>query len=108
MEKRAVQAGAVLAALGAALQLAARNIAGFGEWYGGNVYPLLVGTLGRLSGLFPFSVSEMGLYVLAVAFLVFAVKNRKKWLRSCFSRPPCCFSSTRSAAVSIITGRRSP
>lgn len=81
MEKRAVQAGAVLAALGAALQLAARSIAGFGEWYGGNVYPLLVGTLGRLSGLFPFSVSEMGLYVLAIAFLVFAVKNRKKWLR---------------------------
>ncbi len=111
MEKRAVQAGAVLAALGAALQLAARNIAGFGEWYGGNVYPLLVGTLGRLSGLFPFSVSEMGLYVLAVAFLVFAVKNRKNgcgFRRSCFSRPPCCFSSTRSAAVSIITGRRSP
>ena len=59
MEKRAVQAGAVLAALGAAPQLAARNNAGFGGRYGGNESAVLGGTLGRPSGLVPVSASEM-------------------------------------------------
>ena len=70
-----------------ALQLAARNIPGFGQWYAVSVYPILTGTLGRMAGWLPFSVSEVLLYVLmagytvwAIYILLYAILGRKrKW-----------------------------
>lgn len=47
------------------LQAAARNVDGFGQWYAVTVYPVITGTLGRLMGLVPFSVSEILLYLLS-------------------------------------------
>lgn len=47
----------------------------FAEWYAGNVYPVWTGTLGRLSGIFPFSVVEMGLYAAIVTLLVTGVRT---------------------------------
>lgn len=41
------------------LNLLARAVPGFAEWYARHIYPLLVGSLGRLCSLFPFSVSEV-------------------------------------------------
>lgn len=41
------------------LQIMARNVPGFGEWYARVVYPVFVGSLGRLSGLFPFALMEI-------------------------------------------------
>ncbi|MBQ6372527.1 MAG: DUF3810 domain-containing protein [Oscillospiraceae bacterium] len=37
----------------------ASTAGGFGEWYRASVYPLLQGSLGRLSGAVPFSVAEL-------------------------------------------------
>lgn len=61
-------AGILLAA--AVLNLAARLFPGFAEWYAAQVYPLIVGTLGRLCSLVPFSVAEILLY--AVLLLILA------------------------------------
>lgn len=52
-----------------ALQALARNVSWFGEWYGGDVYPILVRVFGGFFGLFPFSVVELGLYALVVGGL---------------------------------------
>ena len=39
------------------LNLAARLVPGFAEWYAVHIYPLIVGSLGQLCSLLPFSVS---------------------------------------------------
>ncbi len=71
-----------------ALQLAARNVPGFGQWYAVSVYPILTGTLGRITGWLPFSVSEVLLYALMAGYMVWiiyiilsAVLSRK---RNCY------------------------
>ncbi len=65
-------AGVVLLCISGLLQFAARFISGFGEWYAVKVYPLIVDTYGRFSGIFPFSLSEIFIYGLAV-FLIICV-----------------------------------
>ena len=59
---RRLVAAVVLAAAGAALGGAARGIPGFGQWYSTHIYPVLVGGIGRVTGLVPFSVAEVLLY----------------------------------------------
>lgn len=49
------------------LNLAARLVPGFAEWYAVHIYPLIVGSLGRLCSLLPFSVSEILLYAALAA-----------------------------------------
>ena len=68
-EKRAVTA-ALLLVLSALLLIAASRNPGFAEWYSLHIYPLLTGSIGRVSGLFPFSVSELGICFLLAAFLI--------------------------------------
>ena len=70
--------GGFLLLSAALLQLAARKLTGFGQWYAVTVYPAIVGTLGRLTGLFPFSVVEIGLYALILFCLFFLVKNLRR------------------------------
>lgn len=55
------------------LNLLARNIEGFAEFYAVNVYPYFVNTIGRFSALFPFSVVEIGLYLLVLCLVVLFV-----------------------------------
>ena len=57
-----------------ALQLAARLVPGFGQWYAVSVYPLITGSLGRLAGLSPFCLSELGLYVLIPLIVISAFR----------------------------------
>ena len=67
------------------LNLAARLVPGFGEWYAVHVYPIFVGTLGRLCSLVPFSVIEILLYagaVLLVAGIAGVVMRRMVWKRA--------------------------
>ncbi|MCH5324603.1 MAG: DUF3810 domain-containing protein [Eubacterium sp.] len=67
---------AVLIVLTVGLNLLARNVDGFAEWYSGNFYPIIVNTVGRLFGLFPFAVGEFLLYaaiIAAVALIIFAI-----------------------------------
>lgn len=61
-------AGAVLLLAGAGLMFAASRVHSFAQWYSENIYPLLVSTVGRVSGVFPFSVSEICIYILLAAF----------------------------------------
>lgn len=70
--------GTVLLLLSVLLQLAARKADGFAGWYVRTVYSLLVGALGRIFGLFPFSVSEVGLYLLLISALAAVFRFRKK------------------------------
>lgn len=55
-------------------QLLARNVYGFSEWYRLHVYPLVVESLGRLFGVFPFSFVEMALYVLLAAAILYLLR----------------------------------
>ena len=63
-------AAVILLALSAGLMALAAARPQFAEWYAENIYPVFVDTAGRLWGIFPFSVSEIGLYILISAFLL--------------------------------------
>ncbi|MCC8128012.1 MAG: DUF3810 domain-containing protein [Clostridiales bacterium] len=52
------------------LEAAARHFAGYADWYARKPYRVLVGSIGRLFGLFPFSVVELFLYVLIIGCVV--------------------------------------
>ena len=56
----------VLAAASAVLGACASMVPGFAHTYSITVYPVLVNTIGRFSSIFPFSLSEAGLYLAAV------------------------------------------
>ena len=68
--------GGILLVLAGVLQFAARKIPGFGQWYAVTIYPWIVGIYGRICGLVPFSVVEMGLYGL-VLFFVYSLLRRE-------------------------------
>ncbi len=57
-------AGGILFFLGLSGIFAAAWFPGFAQWYAERVYPLLVSAAGRLMGLFPVSMVEIGLYLL--------------------------------------------
>ena len=59
-KRRVVLYGAVLLLLSALLQLSARTVDGFADWYVVTIYPLLVGILGHISGRHLFSVYGRG------------------------------------------------
>lgn len=67
-EKRLTAACILLAAAGI-LTVCADRADGFAEWYAQTLYPIWTGTLGRIAGGFPFSVSEAGLYLLPVLLI---------------------------------------
>lgn len=63
-----------------ALQLAARKLPSFGTWYAENIYPLLVGSIGRIFGWLPFSVVEFGLYGLIIISVIYGILHiREGW-----------------------------
>lgn len=80
-EKLIFLAGFILLLAFLILQLAARRVSGFGEWYAVTIYPLLTGSIGRFFGMFPFSVSEIGLYLLLIACFLYGVCHLTAWRR---------------------------
>ena len=74
---------AVTVGLSAIFGITSRLSAGASEWYAVTVYPLIVGTVGRFFGVFPFSVAEILLIWLMIAGLagtvlfIIAMKNSK-------------------------------
>lgn len=64
ISKRKTRISIVLATVSVVLAVSGRIAPGFAQWYGSHLYPLWVGSIGRFMGYFPFSVSEMLLYVL--------------------------------------------
>jgi len=71
-------AGGIFLVSGIILQIAARKLPGFSQWYATNIYPLLVGSGGRLSGAVSFSVVEILLYILAVLLILFIFNSLRK------------------------------
>lgn len=73
--------GVAMLAAALVLQVAARNISGFATWYAHHIYPALVGTIGRFSGIFPISVVEVLLYLLIFITIVYVVRFFREPLR---------------------------
>ena len=67
-------AAVILLALSVGLMVISARQPGFAQWYSVYIYPLAVTTLGRISGWLPLSVSEIGIYILLLAFLATLVR----------------------------------
>ena len=75
---RTVIASFALAGSALILLLAARSAAGFAQWYSVNVYSLITGSLGRLTGTVRFSVAELIVLILPLLVIADLVRCRKK------------------------------
>lgn len=64
----------ILTAAAVFLSIAARKLPGFAQWYSTHLYPLWVGSIGRLMGDLPFSGSEMLLYILLICAVLWFVR----------------------------------
>lgn len=73
--------GAGLFLISAGLMLLAARTDSFAQWYSVNIYPLFVTVIGRLMGLFPFSVAEICIYLLLAVFVVSLVYTVIKIVR---------------------------
>ena len=73
----------ILLLIAAVLLIAARNIQGFAEWYSVNIYSVITGTIGRLTGAVPFSVAEAVVCILPLIIIADFVRCRKR-LRTAF------------------------
>jgi hypothetical protein len=69
--KRYLGAGIGLFGAAAGVLVMARAMDGAATWYAHGVYPMIVGILGRAAGIFPFSVVEIGLYLLGIGVIVY-------------------------------------
>lgn len=78
--------GAVFLAAGMLLQLTARYFQGFAQWYATTIYPVIVAGIGRLAGVFPFSIAEIALYILIAVIIGLVVRAfRKKQFYNLFA-----------------------
>ena len=79
---RRILAAAALLLVSAFLMIGAAQMPAFAEWYSEHIYPLIVTTVGRVMGIFPFSVVEVCLYLLlagvAVSVIVLIVNCIRK------------------------------
>ena len=79
-------AAAVLLAASALLMILAACVPAYAGWHAEYIYPLLSGSIGRLSGLFPFSVSEAGICALLCIFVITLVRLIVRIIRTGRSR----------------------
>lgn len=80
-KNKCLWAGIVFLIVSIVLQIVARTFAGFGQWYSQTIYPVLVNSIGRIMNLVPFSVSEIGIYLLIIFILGSIVQaiRKKTW-----------------------------
>ena len=71
--KKALIYLSITALINIVFRLISRFSAPFSEWYAVNIYPLKVGFWGRITGVFPFAVVEILLYILILSFIAGAV-----------------------------------
>lgn len=76
--RKCLTVGTVFLAAGLLLQIMSRVSNGFGQWYSTSIYPVLVTTIGRLTGVFSFSVSEICIYLLIVILLYMVINVIRK------------------------------
>ena len=68
--KRRITVSALLLVLSAGLMVLSVQAPDFAEWYSQNIYPVLVSAIGWLTGLLPFSLAEICLYLLLAALIL--------------------------------------
>jgi len=73
-----IAASAFMFAVSSLLQILARKVPGFGDWYARRVYRFMVGSIGRLSGGFPFALVEAVTYLLIVYAVFYVFIHRKE------------------------------
>lgn len=73
---------AALLAASIGLQLAARGILGFGQWYAENVYCWVTAVMGRVFGAVPFSVVELLLYGLILGLSGILIRRFILWRKT--------------------------
>ena len=77
---RRIFAAVILAAGSLCLLYAAQNIPAFANWYTEHIYSILVETIGRFWGIFPFSAVEFGLYLtilVLILSLIYAIHKKR-------------------------------
>ena len=68
--KRLLCISVILLAAAGILSAASRMVPGFAQWYSTTVYPVIQGSLGRLTGLASFSVAELLCVLLPVLMII--------------------------------------
>ena len=71
----------ILLSLSAVFMVTAARVPAFAEWYSQTVYPVLVSVIGRIMGIFPFSVAEICLYGLILGLILSVVLSVRKIIR---------------------------
>ena len=85
-QHKRLAAGVGFLTAGVLLLMAARCLPGFSQWYVTKIYPLLVGSIGRLSGMVLFSIVEVILYILIVIIIAMVIITfRKKQFYNLFA-----------------------
>ena len=71
---RRITAAVILLLMSAVLMILSARVPDFAEWYSEHIYPLAVNSIGRVSGTVPFSVSEIGIYILLILFVATLIR----------------------------------
>lgn len=71
---RRITAAVILLLVSAVLMILSARVPDFAEWYSEHIYPLAVNSIGRVSGTVPFSVSEIGIYILLILFVATLIR----------------------------------
>ena len=88
-EKRYTVTAVFFLLLAFGFQVIARNLPGFADRYARHIYPWIVGSVGRIFGYFPFSVSEYGIYLLigvSVCWMTRRICRKKRVVIPAFRR----------------------
>jgi hypothetical protein len=80
-DKKLIISSAVLLISSFTFQILARTVSGIGDWYAKQIYPVIVGSIGRLSGLFPFAVVELFSYALILYCVVYGIRHFREGKR---------------------------
>jgi len=93
-------AAAALAGISVLLLLLSKGFPGFAQWYSVHIYPIWVGSVGRAAGVFPCSLSEVFLYVLAGYIVAVAAMG----IRCVVRREPGKGAGGRLFSVILLAG----
>lgn len=99
----------ILCGLTIVLQLTARTVDGFGQWYAVHIYPFFVHTVGRICSIVPFSAAEFVLYGLIlyllcrIGFCVFMACKEKRFEKERWIGLLCFVFTAVSIGLCIFT-----
>lgn len=73
-----IKAAAALGLAAVILQVAARRLPGFGQWYAAAVYPVIVRVYARVWSIVPFSGVEVGIYLFLAVWVIYGVRHARE------------------------------